>query len=73
MSERSVLKALLCWNRLGRLLSVRSIQVGLSAFFKHVGTLIKVFTQFMSQKIFIELLSVPTSKSLMKMKLSHVH
>ena len=41
-SERSVSKAVLRWNRLGRFVRIRSIHVGLAGFLKHVGFLIKL-------------------------------
>ena len=53
-------------------MSIRSIHVGLPGFFKHAGSLIKLLRQFMSQKLFIEFLSIATVKSPMKMKLSEV-
>ena len=42
----------------------------LSWFLKYVGTLMRLFRQFMSQKFVIGFLSIPTLKSPMKMKLS---
>ena len=44
--------------------------MGFSRFLKHVGSLIKLLRQFMSQKCFIEFSAIPTLKSPMKMKLS---
>ena len=61
-SERPLSKVLLCWNILGRFVSIRSIHVGLSGFLKYVGTFIKLFRQFMSQTFFIEFLSISTLK-----------
>ena len=48
----------LCWNRLGRFVSTRSIHAGLPEFLKHVGSLIKLLRQFMPQKCFIEFSSI---------------
>ena len=45
---------------------IRSIHVSLSGFLKHVGTWIKRFSQFMSQKCFLEFSSIPTLKFLWK-------
>ena len=69
-SERTVSKALLCWNRFGRFVSIRSIHAGSLGFLKYVGILIKLFRQSMSQRFFIEFSSMSTLKSHMKMKLS---
>ena len=44
--------------------------MGFSRSLKHVGSLIKLLRQFMSQKCFIEFSAIPTLKSPMKMKLS---
>ena len=49
-SERPVSKTWLRWNRLHRFVSIGSIHMCLSGFSKHVGSLIKLFRQFMSQK-----------------------
>ena len=51
-SERPVSEVLLCSNRLGRFVSIRSIHEGLARFEKHAGTFIKLCRQFISQKIF---------------------
>ena len=57
-------------EQIGRFVSRKSVHVGLSEFLKHVVTLIKLFRQFISQKYLMELSSVPTLKSPLKMKLS---
>ena len=43
-------------------MSIRSIHAGFSGLLKHVGTLIKVFRQFMSQRFFTEFSPIPTIK-----------
>ena len=74
----SVTNVLLCWNKLGRFVSIKSIHMGLSGSLKHVGSLIKLLYAnglyvCHSQKFFIEFSSsIPTLKSPMKMKLPKV-
>ena len=62
--EGPVSKVMLCWNRLGRFVSIR--------FFETCWSLIKLLRQFMSQNFFIEFPSIPSLKSPMKKKLSYV-
>ena len=70
-SERPIAKTVLNWKYVGWFVSIRSIQVGCSGFFKYVGSLIRLLSPFKLQNSFIELSFPFTLKSPMKTKLSY--